>query len=167
MNKINQITDSKNLREKSKEAKPNSKETALVIDKMKEILEKKDNGLALAAPQIGINLRIIVISKYQEKEQNISIPNLTIINPEVIEHSEETTTLEEGCLSVAKPEIRGKVDRYKSIKISYRDPEGKKKELVANDFLARIIQHEIDHLNGVVFIDRADPNTLHQVEPDK
>ena len=78
-----------------------------------------------------------------------------MINPRIISVSDEEDTLEEGCLSV--PGIRGQVIRHTSIEIAYFDEEGKEHKMYAEGLVARIIQHELDHLNGVLFIDRIDP----------
>lgn len=163
MSKIKQITKNDILRKKAKKADPTSKETIQTVNKMKKVLKEKEDGLALAAPQLGIALRIVVIAEYNNHDKNISIPNLVMINPQIIDHSQDKAILEEGCLSVAKPEIRGEVDRFKSIKVSYYDLKGNKNKLTAEGLLARIIQHELDHLNGIIFIDRANPNSLYQV----
>lgn len=105
-------------------------------------------GIGLAAPQIGESVKLIVvdISKDRENEQEY----MAMINPEIIAH-EGSQLDEEGCLSV--PELTSKVQRYKKITVAYQDLEGNKLELETEDRFAVVLQHEIDHLNGILFID--------------
>lgn len=104
-------------------------------------------GIGLAAPQIGKSIRIIVVNVVID-EKKISFP---LINPEIIQKSGRFF-MEEGCLSL--PEIRENVKRSLKITVIYRDAEFNKLEIKAEGLLARILQHEIDHLNGILFIDR-------------
>ncbi len=164
MTKINQITDSDNLKKPSEKVQPTSKETKKIVTEMKETIAEMDNALALAAPQIGINKQIVIISKFKSEEENIDIPEIVLINPKIVSKSKQRTEAEEGCLSVAKPELRGQVSRHRSVKIKYQDQEGNWQELEAKGLLARIIQHELDHLEGKTFLDRADFNTIYQVD---
>lgn len=106
-----------------------------------------EGGVGLAAPQVGISKRIAVINLEPENDETL----LRMVNPRILSHSQETDTIEEGCLSI--PGIRGKVIRPSSIRVEYRDLEGRQHTLEAAGLLARIIQHEIDHLNGVLFVD--------------
>lgn len=106
------------------------------------------NGIGLAAPQVGIPFRFFIMDlakKEGEKEQYI------ILNPEIIEESEECTESKEGCLSV--PEQYSEVIRPEKIKVRYMDLDGNQQEMEADDLLARCIQHETDHLDGILFID--------------
>jgi len=125
-----------------------------IIEDLKATLEY-GTGLGIAAPQIGINKRIIVVGakkeniKYDDAED---IPITAMINPTWKELSEDTDVQYEGCMSV--PTIRGKVERYKNIELTYYDENGEKIERQLNGFFARLIQHECDHLNGVVFLER-------------
>ena len=121
-----------------------SEEIRGLIPKMVETMMKKD-GVGLAAPQIGQNIRLIVIN-YKDKP-------LIIINPEITSRSILKEWGEEGCLSV--PDKVGEVKRHKKIKVSFIDPANQKQEIVAQGLLARIFLHEIDHLDGVLFIDKA------------
>lgn len=125
-------------------AKIEQKEWQSFLDSMGETMIKKD-GVGLAAPQIGKNIRVIVVNT---KEGIIHA-----INPKITKKSILQEWDEEGCLSV--PDTFGKVKRYKSITCTYIDRAGLKKEIKAHGFLARIFQHEIDHLDGVLFIDKA------------
>ncbi len=111
----------------------------------------KAPGIGLAAPQIGKLLRVVVIDLAPEK---IPAP-MTLVNPEIIAHSDEKATREEGCLSL--PEQYADVTRPAWIKARYQDEQGAKQEIEAEGLLAACIQHEIDHLNGVLFVDYLSP----------
>lgn len=125
-----------------------------VRDLVKQMLEKLSTieGVGLAAPQIGKNLRITVIG-FQPTEEQIKknpslkpIPKLVLINPQIIYHSKQMAVEKEGCLSVGNKEIA--VPRYDKIVVQFQDEFGKKQKLKARGYLARIIQHEVDHLEG-------------------
>ncbi|MBN1164186.1 MAG: peptide deformylase [Candidatus Krumholzibacteriota bacterium] len=105
-------------------------------------------GVGLAAPQVGISKQVAVVNPEPGNPKTL----LYIVNPRMTSCSEETESVEEGCLSV--PEVRGKVERPVEIELEYQDESGKEHRLTARGLLARIIQHEIDHLNGVLFVDR-------------
>jgi len=110
------------------------------------------HGVGLAAPQIGINKSFAVIGfepTKQELEKNpdiIQIDQFVIVNPQIIWHSSDLDVEKEGCLSI--PETTPTVPRYKKIHLEYQDEFGNKKKLKARGYLARIIQHEVDHLEG-------------------
>ena len=106
-------------------------------------------GIGLAAPQVGVQKRIIVIDLNFEDPH--TPPNI-FINPEIISSSASLDTYEEGCLSI--PGVYLNVVRPSSIKFSYRDEMGRPKKMNAEGLMARCIQHEIDHLNGVLFVDK-------------
>jgi len=108
-----------------------------------------NDGIGLAAPQVGINKQLIVIDCDFEDQ---SKPPLILINPELKSLSGPTVAGEEGCLSV--PEVFLDVLRPDRVTVSYRDEDGKPKTLTTVGTLARVIQHELDHLNGVMFVDR-------------
>ena len=108
--------------------------------------QAKTKGLGLAAPQMGFGLRFFVVG---EGEQNV------FINPEILEFSKETEVKEEGCLSI--PYIQAHVNRHKSIKIKATGIDGQEFVLDTKDDLARVIQHEMDHLDGVLIIDKMTP----------
>jgi peptide deformylase len=114
-----------------------------LIPQMTEIMLKE--GVGLAAPQVGESIRLIII-KYKDN-------SIAMINPRIIMKSILKEWGEEGCLSV--PGKYGEVKRSKKLTVRYIDENGKNKVLTANGFLARIIQHETDHLDGVLFIDKA------------
>ena len=115
------------------------------------------SGVGLAAPQIGVPLRVIVV--------NADDVRMAVVNPEIVKTSEETIEDEEGCLSYASH--YGPVKRYQSVVVKGRSLEGKKIRIRATELLARVFQHEIDHLNGTLFVDRLeDPQQLYRVEPE-
>jgi peptide deformylase len=105
-------------------------------------------GVGLAAPQIGISKQIAIMNPEPEDGEKL----VKMINPRIVAASRETVKIEEGCLSV--PGVRGDVERPERVTVAYRDENGKERTLEAEGILARIVQHEIDHLNGVLFIDR-------------
>ena len=106
-------------------------------------------GIGLAAPQVGIEKRILVIDLDID---NPATPPHIFINPEITSSSASIDTYEEGCLSI--PGVYLDVIRPSSIKLSFRDEMGRPKKMSADGLLARCIQHEIDHLNGILFVDR-------------
>lgn len=110
-----------------------------------------NNGVGLAANQVGLDLAIFVINKELAAENNV--PDI-YINPEITEYSKESDEMEEGCLSI--PEYYTRVKRSKKIKIKFIDKNGKKIKIKARSFLARILQHEADHLNGLTIKNRVD-----------
>lgn len=125
-----------------------------IIEDLKSTLEY-GTGLGISAPQIGINKRIIVVGakkeniKYNDAEE---IPITAMINPTWKKLTEDTDVQYEGCMSV--PSIRGKVERYKNIELTYYNEDGEKIVKQINGFLARLVQHECDHLDGIVFLDK-------------
>tara|TARA_B100000575_G_scaffold221037_1_gene181471 strand:- start:164 stop:688 length:525 start_codon:yes stop_codon:yes gene_type:complete len=135
------------LRKKSKTIEKVDDELRILLDDMLETMYAAP-GIGLAAVQIGILKRLIVIdiSKDQEKKNP-----LFLINPEIISKSKKTSTYEEGCLSL--PGHFAEVERPAECQIRFVDYNGKTKELQANGLLATCIQHEVDHLDGVLFID--------------
>lgn len=107
-----------------------------------------DNGIGLSAPQVGISKKIVVIDRsFGEKVDDITV----LINPEILDR-EGTCSLEEGCLSV--PAIYEEIVRPENIRVRYQDTDGNEYEMDANSMLARVIQHESDHLDGILFVDR-------------
>lgn len=133
----------KNLRQLSTEVTVFNKKLYEKIDTMINTLRKNKNGAALAAPQIGINKKIVVVEYLGEY--------LEIINPKIIEASGEQYDFE-GCLSL--PRYIGKVRRNKKIIINYQDRYGEERTIERFNEMARCLQHEIDHLNGILFIDK-------------
>ncbi|MCP3892877.1 MAG: peptide deformylase [Desulfobulbaceae bacterium] len=112
-------------------------------------------GVGLAAPQIGQSLKLIVVDTSRDSEEDQQQQqHMVIINPQIIKH-EGSQVDEEGCLSV--PELTAKVNRHKKITVTYQDLTGKEHELTTEDRFAVVLQHEIDHLNGILFIDHLSP----------
>jgi peptide deformylase len=122
-------------------------ETRKLVDDMAESMYAAD-GIGLAAVQIGVPKRVIVIDLDQKEGKKNP---RAFINPKILWASEEMAVFEEGCLSV--PEIWDDVERPARIRAEYLDLNGKKVELEADGMLATCLQHEMDHLNGVLFID--------------
>jgi peptide deformylase len=111
----------------------------------------KAPGIGLAAPQVGKLLRVVVMDLAPEK---VPAP-LTLINPEVVARSDEKATREEGCLSL--PDQYADVTRPAWVKVRYQDESGARQEIEGDGLLAACLQHEIDHLNGVLFVDYMSP----------
>ncbi len=130
------------LRSKTKEVTEVTDKTANLIDNMIDTMRAAD-GIGLAAPQVGILLKVIVV----EVEGEL----LELINPEIISE-EGKAIMEEGCLSI--PGKNGDVVRAKSIVVKALDRDGQEIEIEAENLFARAIQHEIDHLEGVLFVDK-------------
>ena len=135
------------LREKSKTLETVDGELRTLLDDMLETMYAAP-GIGLAAVQVGILKRLIVIDISKDKEKKNP---LFLINPEIISKSKKTSIYEEGCLSL--PGHFAEIERPEECHIKYIDYDGKKKEMKANGLLSTCIQHEIDHLNGKLFID--------------
>jgi peptide deformylase len=137
--------EEKLLRQKTKEIEiPLDLKIKKIIPEMKEIMKKND-GVGLSANQIGLPWRFFV-AEYQNK-------SYVLINPKILKHSKKIILAEEGCLSV--PNLVGLVPRYESIIIEAFNSNNKKIKIKAKNMLARIFQHEIDHLDGIIFTDKA------------
>jgi peptide deformylase len=136
------------LRQPAKRVSKINDEIRTLAVQMLQTMYSSD-GIGLAAPQVGINKQLIVIDC---EFDNHDKPPLILINPELKSLSGPSIAGEEGCLSV--PEVFLDVFRPEQITVSYRDEDGKPKTLTTDGVLARVIQHELDHLNGVMFVDR-------------
>ena len=142
-----------------------SKEVEQIDDKIKELVEDmietmhKYNGVGLAAPQVGILKKIAVIDLYEEGNGPV-----TLINPKIIKE-EGKQTVDEGCLSF--PNKFAKVVRPKKVVVEALDKDGKKIKIEAEGLFAQAISHEVDHLNGELFIDKIIPGTLEIYNPEK
>lgn len=119
----------------------------------KEMLQTmySSNGIGLAAPQVGVNKQLIVIDCEPDKEENQA---LILINPQITRWGKELCVAEEGCLSI--PNVFLDVTRPQAIEVTFKDENGRPQKLQATGLLSRVIQHEMDHLNGVMFVDRVD-----------
>lgn len=171
---INNKKENKFLRQKAAEfdflthsttsgLKFTKKEINDLIKKMRETMTAAI-GIGLSANQIGLNLRMFIVQisdKPPQKDKNNKIilpsPNkmkfYSIFNPEIIKFSEKKIIIEEGCLSI--PSVHAKVERSEKITLIGYDKNGKKIKIKAFGLLARVFQHETDHLNGILFIDKA------------
>lgn len=133
-------------------------EKQLIADMLETM--RAAQGIGLAAPQVGRSVALCVIDlppDYDTAEDgsrfNPDVPMpMVLINPEVVSASKKTDSHEEGCLSF--PGLRGQIERPVEITLRFQDEQGVAHEKAFRDFLARVIQHEVDHLNGVLFIDR-------------
>jgi peptide deformylase len=144
------------LRRKAHAVTKVDKNLQTVIDDMVETMRDAP-GVGLAAPQIGLSERIIVVEYFEreEDEEKEEAPKKVwaLLNPEIVKSSEETVTGVEGCLSI--PGLVGEVERHAAIHVKGLNRHGKPVKIKAEGWLARIFQHEIDHLNGILFPDRA------------
>lgn len=143
------------LRNKASEVKSDeisSERVKSIISNMKVTLSKCEEGVAIAAPQIGESLRIFVVSSRAFSESK-SAKDLVFINPSIEQELGEKSWLEEGCLSVSGK--YGEVERYGKAKIKALNEEGEQFKMDGEGLLAQIFQHELDHLDGVLFIDKA------------
>jgi len=136
--------NNKTLKQKSLPVKHIDAGVRSLIEQMKEVM-RQNNGVGLAAIQIGEPTRIIICE--------IDDKSYTFINPEIIKSFPETSVMEEGCLSL--PNIYGEVERPKKIILKAINFNGKKIKMKAFGLLSRVIQHELDHLDGILFIDKA------------
>ncbi|MEK8022189.1 MAG: peptide deformylase [Candidatus Hydrogenedentota bacterium] len=137
------------LRKHADPVKKIGPEIRKLIDDMFETMDAA-HGIGLAAPQVGVMKRVIVTNV---PEEDGSFTRGALINAEIVSFEEETELFEEGCLSI--PHVRADVDRPVGIRVRAIDGNGRKVDFLASDLYARCIQHEVDHLNGVLFIDRA------------
>lgn len=147
-------TPSPILREKSAKISPqelNNKDFSAFCGDLSKTMKEKD-GIGLAAPQVGKNIRIIAVDTKNGP--------ICMINPEITKKSIRKEWDEEGCLSV--PGVYGKVKRHKKITCRFINKEGNLEKINANGLFARVIQHEVDHLDGVLFTDKA--KTIQEVE---
>ena len=129
-----------------------------MVDTMREA-----PGVGLAAPQIGVSKRVIVVEFGHEEDESIPKQLYAVVNPEIVRLSEETVSGIEGCLSV--PGFIGEVDRARVVTVKGQDSEGKPITIRAEGWLARIFQHEIDHVNGILYTDRAE--NIWKPEPEE
>ena len=145
------------LKKKSREVEVIDEKIQILIDDMIETMHKY-NGVGLAAVQVGILKRIIVIDLYDDNGP------IVLINPVIIKEKGEQE-VDEGCLSF--PNQFAKVIRPAEITAEYTDRDGKRKKIKAKELLAQAISHEVDHLNGELFVDKIIPGTLEYVEPEE
>ncbi|WP_315790544.1 peptide deformylase [Fischerella sp. JS2] len=138
------------LRQGAKRVTKVDEEIRKLAREMLQTMYSQD-GIGLAAPQVGIHKQVIVIDLEPDNAANSP---LVLINPTIKQVSRDICVAQEGCLSI--PGVYMDVKRPEVVEISYKDEYGRPKTLKASDLLGRCIQHEIDHLNGVVFVDRVE-----------
>src|SRR3989344_3605974 len=148
-----------------------SKKIRAILAQMKEALHGEEDGVAIAAPQIGESLRIFIVSgkalawsnKTKKFDKKKELDDLVFINPEIIKTSKKKKKVEEGCLSIRW--LYGQVKRSEKVTIRAYGETGKQFERGASGLLAQIFQHEMDHLDGILFIDKAE--NLREIPPAK
>ncbi len=150
------------LRKKAAEVEEVDIKTIELIRNMFDTMHNA-NGIGLAANQVGSDKSIFVVDLSVLEEYKDQTP-LVFINPRIINRSDDTVFIEEGCLSI--PDIRAEVERPKSVTVVYQDTDLKEKTIDADDFLARVIQHEYDHLQGVLFTDLISDEMKKKVKSD-
>ncbi len=126
----------------------------LVDDLLATVADAK--GMGIAAPQVGVSKRLVIVCCQPNERYPYApeMPPTPMFNPEIIEHSDAMKKDWEGCLSL--PGIRAEVPRYESIRVAYASRSGERLEQSFTGFLARVVQHELDHLDGIVFIFRVE-----------
>lgn len=157
------------LRRKARTVTKFEKNLQTLIEDMIETMRDAP-GVGLAAPQVGVAERVIVVEYYEneeaeEAEDEAKKKVWAMVNPEIVKASEEKVMGVEGCLSI--PALVGEVERYEALHIRGLNRHGRPMRVKAHGWLARIFQHEIDHINGVVFTDRATKIWQPQTEEEK
>jgi peptide deformylase len=157
------------LRRKARAVITFDKKLQTVIDDMIETMRDAP-GVGLAAPQIGISDRLIVVEYYEneqaeEAEEEAKKKVWVMLNPEIVKASEEKVMGVEGCLSI--PNLVGEVERHEAVQVKGLNRRGQPMKVKASGWLARIFQHEIDHVNGIVYTDRATRVWIPQTEEEK
>jgi len=120
----------------------------LIDDMFYTIYNNETRGIGLAAPQVGVSIRVIVVDLQDDEHEPMAL-----VNPEIVKASKELVCAAEGCLSV--PGLRGDVERPQWVTVKGRDDRGHEKRIRAEGWFARCIQHEIDHLDGILYTDKA------------
>ena len=144
------------LRQETTPVEANSDELQALLDNMIETMHNAA-GIGLAAPQVGRDERLFVVdvtpmaTEMEEDGEPVPPQPMVFINPEIVAESDETTDMEEGCLSI--PEVREAVTRPERVRVRYRDRNFEEQTLETGSVLARVVQHEYDHLEGVLFTD--------------
>ena len=144
------------LRQETEPVEENTDDLQSLIDDMIETM-RNAAGIGLAAPQVGRTERLFVVDltpmadEMAEAEEPLPPQPMVLINPEIVEESTETVDLEEGCLSI--PEVREAVTRPERVRMRYLDRTFEEQEIEAGHMLARVLQHERDHLDGILFTD--------------
>jgi peptide deformylase len=134
-----------------------AEEAAAMVETM-----HRERGIGLAGPQVGLRKRVIVALMMKDVEDT-EAEALVLVNPEILERSHDTWVLEEGCLSI--PGVNGEVTRATRVSVRYQSVDGAEHELESEGMFARILLHEIDHLNGRLFIDYFSPAKKSLIKP--
>lgn len=146
------------LRQRAPEIESDSEELQQLIDDMIETMQNAP-GIGLAATQVGRHERVFVVDLSQREGEDpvedLPPQPMVFINPEIIEEGDEDSEYDEGCLSI--PDITETVVRPESVRVRYLDRDFQQREAYVSGILARVVQHELDHLDGVLFIDRISP----------
>jgi len=146
------------LKQKAKRVRTIDGSIKKLIRDMIETMHSKPGRVGLAAPQIGVPLRVIVIGIPEEED-------IAIINPEIV-RSRGERSIDEGCLSV--PGYFGQIKRAESVTVKGRDQDGKEIRIKAEGLLAQVLEHEIDHLNGVLYLEHLESlEQLRKIEPEE
>ena len=151
------------LRQKAKKVRTFGPALQRLVEDMLETM-RDEPGIGLAANQVGVLQRVIVVELPENEEDPQSGKTYAVINPKIVKASREQVEAEEGCLSV--PGLVGDVWRATQVTVRGQDVRGKPIRIKARDLLARVLQHEIDHLNGTLFIDRVEsPDKIRRIVP--
>jgi len=142
------------LREEAEDVTVFDDELRALVRDMYETMYHAD-GIGLAAPQIGISRRVLVVDLRRAEEEEGEPPKVALVNPVITWSSDETYKQSEGCLSI--PGLEEVVERPFAVRVEARDVHGNEVVLEADDLFGRALQHEIDHLDGVLFLDRVSP----------
>ncbi len=146
------------LKQKAKKVHIIDRSTGKLIRDMQETMHAEPGRVGLAAPQVGVPLRVIVIEMPEEED-------VILINPKIVRRRGERV-IDEGCLSV--PGYFGQITRAESVTVKGRDQNGKEVRIKAEGLLAQALEHEIDHLNGTLYIDHPEVReTLRKIEPEE
>jgi len=151
------------LRERAREIRPEEIGSAAIQELIDDLIDTKraTHGAGIAANQVGEPVRVAIVEveegnpRYPYKPP---VPLTVMINPSLEPVGDETIEINEGCLSV--PDLRGSLPRHLAVRLHYLDREGKEQEEVKRGLTAGTFQHEVDHLDGTLFVDRADPRTF-------
>lgn len=152
------------LRRKARKVNNFGPELQTLIDDMVETMRVAP-GVGLAAPQVGVSQRVIVVEFGDEEDEEAPAKLYTVVNPEVARFSNDLVTAVEGCLSI--PGFVGEVERSESVTVKGQSRHGQPMRLKASGWLARIFQHEIDHVNGILYIDRSEKVWKIEEEPSQ
>ena len=151
------------LRERARELTPTELASARVQTLIEDMIETRRaaNGAGLAAPQVGEPLRIAIAEVEPGNPRYPYKPPIALcvfVNPTIEPLDDEVVSLNEGCLSV--PDLRGELERHVNVRVTYLDRDGIERSEIRRGLTAGTFQHEVDHLDGILFVDRADPRTL-------